>query len=233
MDASIGVSQASLDSMIRHYNFQKPTIVIHRVFDPEKFSNAPNRSKARQELGLEEKDEVLLFLGNLTAQKRPDRFIEIVSQLTKSRPNLKALIVGDGDLGSSVKSQISNLEPQISLTGYQQDVSPYLAATDILVLTSDTEGLPGVVLEAAYFEVPTVATEVGGIKECLIDGETGYLIPDRSVSQFCEKINFLLDHPQDRKAKGAKAKTFTSQNFQMDKVAEQYLDFFRTLLAPK
>src|SRR5690606_29417744 len=77
---------------------------------------------------------------------------------------------------SNILPPTSNFQPPTSnlfFHGYQQDVSPYLAAADILVLTSDTEGLPGVVLEAAHFSVPTVASEVGGIKECLINGKTG------------------------------------------------------------
>lgn len=263
LDGMVAVSQSSLDSMIRHYNFTKPSRVIHRVFDPRKFENAPTRNEARKQLGLSENDEVLLFLGNLTAQKRPDRFLEIVKQLIETRPNLKALIVGDGPLRRALENQVSGIQKKearvknqesritnpetgyqvddsdksnvlcvaswVSFKGYQQDVSTFLAAADILVLTSDTEGLPGVVLEAAHFGVPTVASEVGGIRECLIDGETGMLVPGRTVSQFCQKINFLLDHRQDLIAMGERAKSYTSQHFRMDQVVDQYLDFFRSI----
>ena len=229
-DAAIGVSEASLESMIRHYGFKKPTEVIHRVFNPNKFKNSPSREVARRNLGLDDRDEVLLFLGNLTSQKRPDRFLEIVKILAKTRPNLKALIVGDGELGVAIQSQIANFKSQILFFGYQQDVSPYLASADILVLTSDTEGLPGIVLEAAHFEVPTIATKVGGISECLIDGETGFLIPDRSIVAFSQKINQLLDSPNQRIQLGQNAKKFISQHFRMDLVAQQYLDFFQQII---
>ncbi|MDR7127728.1 glycosyltransferase involved in cell wall biosynthesis [Algoriphagus sp. 4150] len=267
LDGTIGVSRASLDSMIRHYKFKKPATVIHRVVDPKKFEKALSRKEARKELGLGDKDEVLLFLGNLTAQKRPDKFISIVHQLSLTHPNLKALVVGDGPLrgdleyqatgiknqepraknqetsnetlsvGSSqyisptpeLASDIRHPTPNIFFHGYQQDVSSYLAAADILVLTSDTEGLPGVVLEAAHFRVPTIASEIGGIRECLIDGETGFLIPNRSVDAFCQKITVLFDNPKLRIQLGEKASSFVSQNFRMDKVARQYLDFFNQL----
>lgn len=264
IDATIGVSQASLDSMIRHYYFKKPSTVIHRTFDSNKFSSAPSRKDARQKLGLKEEDEVLLFLGNLTTQKRPDRFLEIVAQLSKTRPKLKALLVGDGPMRRELEEQMAGIEYQVSSTesqepraksqemldeegklgksdvlnlascvffkGYQQDVSPYLAAADLLILTSDTEGLPGVVLEAAYFEVPSVASEVGGIRECLMDGQTGFLIQDRSIPAFCAKIDWLLDQPDLRKDMGAKAKALVADNFQMEKIAGQYLDFFESLM---
>ncbi|MGM0944148.1 MAG: glycosyltransferase family 4 protein [Bacteroidota bacterium] len=255
LDGIVGVSQHSLDSVLNHYSYKKPNRVIHRTFDPQKFDHAPSRKEAREFLGLDEKEEVLLFLGNLTVQKRPDRFLEIVSNLIKTRPNLRALIVGDGLLREVLENQIAkkNQEPRdkkqekesnskesgvlnlascVSFKGYHQDVAPYLAASDLLILTSDTEGLPGVVLEAAHFGVPTVATEVGGIKECLSDGESGFLIPDRSVDAFCKKIIFLLDHPEKRTQMGQNAKTFISQNFKMNQVAKQYLDFFSSLIHP-
>jgi glycosyltransferase involved in cell wall biosynthesis len=245
LDATIGVSQASLTSMMRHYQFTKPSTVIHRVFDPRKFENALNREETRKKLRIGTDEEVLLFLGNLTAQKRPDRFLEIVSTLSQSRPKLKALFVGDGVLRKELENKVANSTYQVSgdgnssgfdlrssivFAGYQQDVSSFLASADVLVLTSDTEGLPGVVLEAAHFKVPSVCTAVGGIRECLIDGETGFLIPDRSVDAFCEKINFLLDHSEAREAMGERAADFVSANFKMDLVAQQYLDFFDSLL---
>ncbi|MDG1277533.1 MAG: glycosyltransferase family 4 protein [Algoriphagus sp.] len=263
VDATIGVSKASLNSMISHYDFKKPSQVIHRAFDPEKFKNAPNKEAARRDLGLEEEDEVLLFLGNLTAQKRPDRFIEVVQKLSQTRPNLKALIVGDGPLraelerhAATIKSQevtdetsatrlsdaghptpdichqtsdIGHPTSNILFAGYQQDVSPYLAAADLLILNSDTEGLPGVVLEAGFFGVPTVATEVGGIRECLIDGESGILIPDRSIEGFVSAIDKLLSNPAELQAMGGKSRELVLKNFRMEEVAEKYMSFFRAL----
>jgi glycosyltransferase involved in cell wall biosynthesis len=271
-DAFVAVSQNSMDSFNKYYRFKKPSRVIHRVFDPKKFANAPGREEARKRLALKDQEEVLLFLGNLTSQKRPDRFVEIVTKLSKTRPNLKALIVGDGAMRKELEyhastllstrvsskqnqeardkkqedrskqlekfkpasehSSVFDLHSSIFFTGYHQDVSPYLAAADLLILTSDTEGLPGVVLEAAHFGVPTVATEVGGIKECLSDGETGFLIPDRSIDHFCEKINFLLINPETKLRMGQNAQTFISQNFKMNQVAKQYLDFFSSLIHP-
>lgn len=229
LDAIVGVSLASLNSLINHYDFQKKSVVIHRAFDFSKFEDAAAKVEARKSLGLAENDDVLLFLGNLTQQKRPDRFIEIVRKLSQSRPNLKALIVGGGDLEVNLKSQFSNLSSQVFFAGYQSDVSPYLVASDLLILTSVTEGLPGVILEAAHFEVPAVASIVGGMEECLIDGETGFLISDFSVSGFCEKIDYILDHPEMKCSMGEKARSFVHENFQMKKVTNQYIDFFNSL----
>ncbi|MBN7812960.1 glycosyltransferase family 4 protein [Algoriphagus sp. H41] len=246
LDGIVAVSAASLDSVVRHYSFPGSTRVIHRSFDRNKFGGVPGREEARKILGLTRNDEVLLFLGNLTAQKRPDKFLQIVQSLAQTRPQLKALLVGDGTLRRELEDQVAysrgresgagmlntGFKPSnVIFSGYQSDVGPFISAADILVLTSDTEGLPGVVLEAAYLEVPTVATEVGGIRECLLDGETGILVPDRSVGTFCERIESLLDDSSVRKGMGRKARVFVESHFRMESIAGQYLDFFGKILS--
>lgn len=250
MDASIGVSQASLQGMIRHYTFKKPTRVIHRVFDPKKFEQAPSRALARKSLGIPAGEEVLLFLGNLSKQKRPDRFIAIIHELRKHRPAVCGILVGDGPLRKSCEQQVKSLDKladsagspktgqtplnqwssKITFFGYQEDVSAYLAAADVLVLTSDTEGLPGVVLEAAHFEVPTVASAVGGIRECLLDGETGLIVAEPSISNFTQALEKLLADPTLKNQLGKNAKRFVSTHFRMELVAQQYLDFFKEIV---
>lgn len=267
LDGVVGVSKASLDSMIRHYGFGKPSEVIHRTFDPVKFAHAPSRREAREQLGLGMEEEVILFLGNLTTQKRPDRFLEVLQKLWLTRPSLKALIVGDGPMRKELEDQVADIQKQetsgekqetrgkrqegtidendskksngfnlssyVYFTGYQQDVSPYLAAADLLVLTSDTEGMPGVVLEAAYFEVPTVASAVGGIAECIQDGVTGFLVGDRSVEGFIEKIDILFSHSYSRMEMGKQARMFVDQNFKMEQVTSRFLEFVQFLLVKR
>jgi glycosyltransferase involved in cell wall biosynthesis len=228
-DASVGVSLASRNSMVRHYDFKKPTRVIHRAFNMDKFQTSLTKEGARKLLKLDNYDEVLLFLGNITAQKRPDKFLAIVQELKKTRPNIKALVVGNGvDLPKYVDVMKQN-ETYILHMGYQKEVAPYLAAADLLLLPSDTEGLPGVVLEAGYFGVPTISTDVGGIRECLIDDETGCIVPDKSIDGFVAKIHYLLDNPQKRIEMGQKSKKLVIENFNLKTITNSYIDFFETI----
>ena len=110
---------------------------------------------------------VLLFLVNFTKQKRPDRFLNIVYELQKKISNVHGLMVGDGPLRGQVNSQISRLgiTEKITLVGYQMDVRPWIAMSNVLLLTSDTEGMPGVILEAAAMKRLTVSIIVGGVQE--------------------------------------------------------------------
>jgi glycosyltransferase involved in cell wall biosynthesis len=199
MDAAVGVSQRSLDQMIQHYSFIKPSVCIPRAVDIYHFANYIPEAGARQNIGIPDGAFVLLFLGNFTKQKRPDRFIDIINSLKESIPNVHGLMVGDGPLRSSVNDQIStlSLEDNITCVGYKKDVRPWIAMSDVLFLTSDTEGMPGVVLEAAAMKKITITTDVGGVREFIKHGENGYVINNKSILEF-EKYLFQIMYNKEQ-----------------------------------
>lgn len=230
LDAAIGVSNSSIQAMRNHYNFNKHTTVIHRSLNERKFVNVLTRSEARSHLGIDEGAEVLLFVGSISRQKRPDRFLEIFSRIAVKRPKLKGLMLGDGPDLPQIQQQISCL-PQLNHYGSVDDVSPFFAAADILVLTSDTEGLPGVVLEAAWFAVPSVASSVGGIRECIQDQLTGRIIGQNDLDGFDKAIEALLDNPTERILMGLRAKELVEKHFSLTMAAGKYIEFFKKILS--
>jgi glycosyltransferase involved in cell wall biosynthesis len=191
MDAAVGVSQRSLDEMILHYSFKKPSVCIPRAVDIDHFANFIPESDARQKVGIPEDAFVLLFLGNFTKQKRPDRFIDIINSVKESIPNVHGLMVGDGPLRSEVNDQISklSLKNNITCVGYKKDVRPWIEMSNVLLLTSDTEGMPGVVLEAAAMKKITISTDVGGVKEFIKHEKNGFIVTDNKVQEF---ENYLI-----------------------------------------
>lgn len=227
-DGAVAVSQSSQNAMMKQYSFSRPSTVIHRVFDPKKFLGKNTREEARQILGISPKDETLLFVGNITRQKRLDRFIEICLKVKETRPNLKALIVGDGPEKYKFNA-FFELNDWLLFMGYQADVSLYYAASDLLILSSDTEGLPGVVLEAAYFKIPCVSARVGGVEECIVNNKTGYLENKNNINGFVEKVNFLLDNPEIRKEFGNQANHLLKNKFDLQKATNEYLIFFNII----
>jgi glycosyltransferase involved in cell wall biosynthesis len=186
MDAAVGVSQRSLDEMIKHYSFKKPSVCIPRAVDIDHFANYMPEAGARQKVGIPVDAFVLLFLGNFTNQKRPDRFIDIIKSVKESIPNVHGLMVGDGPLRSTINDQIStlSLENNITCVGYKKDVRPWIAMSDVLLLTSDTEGMPGVVLEAAAMKKITISTDVGGVREFINHEETGFVVTNKNLKEF-------------------------------------------------
>lgn len=235
IDAAVGVSAASLRDMKSLHRFKGPSAVIHRAIDIRNFSSIASKDQCREMLGVYSKSKILLFLGNLTRQKRPDRFIRIISVLKERHPDVVAWIVGDGVLRNEVESLISEhkLETTVKLWGYQKHVGTFLASSDVLLLTSDTEGMPGVVLEAGYFGIPTVSTDVGGIRECIEDGKSGFIVSPDRTEIFIQHVHTLLENEKLRQEMGKEIRFQVNKSFTLDNVSAKYYDFFTSLLDKK
>lgn len=235
MDGAVGVSEKSLTDMISLHKFKKPAVAIHRAIDPEKFSAIIDREHSRRGLGADNASQIVCLLGNLTKQKRPDRFVNVVKELVAKNPSVRGWIVGDGPLKEEVVQQIKqeNLENHIKLWGYQKDVVPYLSASDLLLLPSDTEGLPGVVLEAAFVGVPTVSTEVGGVRECITDGASGYIVPNFDFDLFVLRASELLSDRHLYESFSKEARKRVEEGFTISSVGDKYIDFFKRLISKK
>lgn len=135
--------------------------------------DASARRAARATLGLPVDDPIVLFLGALAAEKRVDVAIDAVL----AAPALRLLIAGDGPLEADLRRRGDPAGDRIRFLGAVDDPRCVLAAADVLVLPSLTEGVPGVLVEAGLSGLPTVATAVGGVPSVITDGVTGVLVP--------------------------------------------------------
>jgi glycosyltransferase involved in cell wall biosynthesis len=140
-------------------------------------------------------------------------------------------MVGDGILRteSEKKSAELGLTDNIQFCGYQKEVNRFITASDILILSSDTEGLPGVVLECGYLGVPTVSGNVGGIKECVETGVTGFVIENKEPENYVEKVLLLLQNENTRMTMGEKQREKVRTGFTMEKVIHKYISFFEQI----
>jgi glycosyltransferase involved in cell wall biosynthesis len=231
MDAAVGVSAASLKDMVELHRFQKPTAVIHRAIRTEKYDTLPDKQTLREQHQLADQ-KVLLFLGNVSKQKRPDRFVEIIDLVRKSEPNILAWVIGDGPLMDETKAMVEakGLSDIFTFHGYQQEVGPLIKCSDVLILSSDTEGLPGVVLECGYVEVPTVSGMVGGIAECIENGLTGYIVTEKQPALYADRVLELIRDESLRITMGQQLKKNVTNDFRVEKVLEKYRTFFQSLM---
>lgn len=232
IDGAVGVSAASLADMKQLHQFKKPTVVIHRAIDVDQFKTTPDRTTCRQELGINENVKIVVLLGNLTLQKRPDRFISLIHEIRKGVPQIRGWIIGDGPLRAQIEDQVNKLgvEENIVFYGYRKQVGKFLQAADLLFLTSDTEGLPGVVLEAAFFGVPAISTRVGGVAECIEDGQSGYIVPLWEQELFLDRAIALLNDEEMRNRMGRSARDKVLEAFTVDKIVNDYHRFFKHLV---
>lgn len=139
------------------------------------FASVPSRVEARRALGLPLDVPVVSFVGRLTAVKRPERFVDAVLTLAADHPTLHVVVAGGGELLGDVRRRAAPLGQRIHFLGWWKEVEQVYAASDVVMLTSDNEGMPVSLIEAATVGVAAVTTGVGSAPEVVLDGVTGFV----------------------------------------------------------
>jgi glycosyltransferase involved in cell wall biosynthesis len=142
---------------------------------------ASSRAELRTKLGLPHERPLALFLGRLSPVKGPDVLIEAVKLVRERVPRAVFVLTGEGQLRAPLDAAVHehHLQEHVLFAGAvpRERVGEYLAACDLLVLPSRSEGLPHAVLEAMAFSLPVVASAVGGVPEVVENGLSGVLVP--------------------------------------------------------
>lgn len=172
----------------------------------------PPRQAARETLGILPDTPVVAGIGRLTKIKRPDRLAPILRHLEGLglRPTL--VVAGDGEERSALAAAVAPFGDRVRLLGWTGEVGAILAAADVLLLTSDNEGMPITLIEGALAGVPAVATAVGSVGEVVLDGVTGRVVPP-DVPALARAVAALLADPGMRSRMGRAAATRAAQVF--------------------
>lgn len=150
-------------------------------------SALPRRDEARTALGLPPDAVVVVLVARLTSIKRPERFIAVARMLQESHPSAVFAVVGEGDLLADLRSDAPS---NVCFLGWRGDIERVYAAADLAVLTSDNEGMPVSLIEAALCGVPAVSTRVGSVAEVVLDGRSGWLCePDGLAASVSEALS--------------------------------------------
>ncbi len=148
-----------------------PTGVPARLFPP---IEPRERRLAREHFGLDPSAPVAVYAGSLSGEKNVEAAVSAIASIDGAT----LLLVGDGPDRAALEEQADRTAPgRIRFLGTRERPREELAAADVLVLPSKTEGIPAVLIEAAFSELPVVASDVGGIPQIVAHGRTGYLIP--------------------------------------------------------
>lgn len=159
-------------------------------------------------------------------------FLRIAAEVHKRMPASEFLLVGDGPLRPEIERQSAalGLGDRARFLGDRRDIPAVLASTDVAVLTSDSEGLSNVILEAMAAGLPVVAYNVGGNAE-LVNEQRGALVAPGDENEFAAAVLRLLSDANLRAQQGGNARQFVEQNFSLDRVRRQYEDLYVTLLS--
>lgn len=211
--------------------------VIPLGFDLGKFrlNLTENRAEIRKKYGLLDHEVAVAIVGRLAPIKNHDFFLKLVeSILIQGIKNVKFFIVGDGELKDEIeeKSRIINLKygEKIILTSWVKDIAKFNAGMDIMCLTSDNEGTPVSLIEGQASSLPIISTDVGGVKDIVDEGITGFVIPKGDLQQFTEKLVLLIQDKEIRTKMSQNGWNFVRKKFDYNRLASDMGKYYRELL---
>lgn len=207
--------------------------IIENGIDFEKFKNCNNwRDITRKKYYLKEKDILIGVVGRVSEQKDPLTTIKSFNILKKIyNSNLKLMFIGSGELEPEILSyaKLNNIENDIVITGWVDNVEKYIPAIDIAILPSKWEGFGLVLIEYMACDKPIVASNVGGIPNIIEDGINGYLIDSGDYNELSKKISFLIEN-------NSVSQKFINENkeyrkkYDIKNVVNKHIDIFKKIL---
>lgn len=226
------VGDEAMADFIKTYNYpQYQTEVIRRGIPVKNVDKLGFSKRLRKHLGFDNSTKIVTHIGNFSPEKNHEFLIDVFSSLKAEHPEIKLICVGSGVLFDKIKNIIQQrrLEKTIFLLGFRKDIPEILAASDCLVLCSRVEGVPGVILEAGTQKTPSIANNVGGVSEVLINNKTGYLIDGLKKEEFRDKLIKLMKDDDLRKQFGENAYTMISKGFDPKETAKKFEKLYANL----
>ena len=175
-----------------------------------------DRDTVRKEIGLDLDAIYCTFVGRLTQIKRPDRLLDVVAASVARGLELNFLVAGEGELFESSKARALEENLPITFLGWRSDIDQLFAASDMAILTSDNEGIPLTLIQAAFAGIPIVAPRVGSIADIVIDGETGFLTSPQAGAM-ASAISALVTDEDLREELGSVGRAHAEKYFSLEK----------------
>ena len=172
------------------------------------------KAELRRQMHLDPSLIYITFVGRLTHIKRPDRLLDVAALLTDTSAHF--LIAGEGELFAESKERAVASNLPITFLGWRKDIDEIFAASDIAILTSDNEGIPLTLIQAAQAGLPIVSTDVGSIKDIVVNGQTG-ILTSTQPEELATAINTLLASAEKRANLGAAGRSRAHLLFSLDK----------------
>jgi N-acetyl-alpha-D-glucosaminyl L-malate synthase BshA len=201
-----------------------PNFVDAEVFSPEK--------RVIDKTGCDECGGII-HVSNFRPVKRVADLVHAMAIIVKEEPKAHLTLVGDGPDRHGVERLINSLKLQgnIKMTGFRSDIPNLMSCADVGVLCSETESAPLTLLEGMSTGLPMVSTRVGGVLEILNDGENGLLVPPKSPEELAQTILRLYRDGKLREKLGKNARKTVLKRYTAEKVVNQYLDTFESVIS--
>ena len=228
-DAIVCNSHAAANRLVENRVPREKLVVIGNALPAEVFAPAdpavPRRSGVLR-VGM---------VARMNARyKNHSGFLRIAARIRQQVPNVEFLLAGDGPLRAELEQEAQKLglRDSVVFLGDRRDINAVHASLDVAVLTSDSESLSNVILEAMASGLPVVAYRGGGNPE-LVDVQRGMLAAPGNEAEFADAVITLLTKPALREQQGRNARTFVDAHFSLGQVRNQYQELYQNLLRRK
>jgi sugar transferase (PEP-CTERM/EpsH1 system associated) len=231
-DRVVSVSSRLAERLARDVGFDAQRIhTIRNGVNLERFGPAL-RPDGRRALGLAEDAIAIGIVGRLVDVKDHATLLRAFARVADRDSRTVLVIAGDGPLGTPLREQAAALgiAPRVRFLGHRDDVERVLAALDVFVLSSSSEGMSNTILEAMASGVAVVATHVGGADELVVDGETGLLVPAGDPDMLASALLRLAGDPRLRRDMAGAGMRRAHEEFGLPRMVAGYQALYDSLM---
>ncbi|HOE10379.1 MAG TPA: glycosyltransferase family 4 protein [bacterium] len=228
VDQYIAVAECVRDRLIGIGAPKENVTVIHSAVDLSRFGSTGRDTTVREELGLTEDRKIIGTVGRLTREKRYDWLLDTLKPVLESHPTCCLVLVGDGPERGPLESRAERLgiRDQVIFTGHRKDVPRLLAAFDVYVLCSESEGYPVSLAEAMAAGCAVVSANVGGVSEIVTSGENGIVVLPNDAISLRDAVGDLLQNKQLRMELGQAGRESAIKKIGTEAIVEAVLKLY-------
>jgi glycosyltransferase involved in cell wall biosynthesis len=184
-----------------------------------------SKAEIRKNLELDPAAIYCTFVGRLTQIKRPDRLLDIAEAMVKREVEIHFLVAGEGELFESSKARALAEELPVTFLGWRKDIDDLFAASDIAILTSDNEGIPLTLIQAAQAGLPIIAPAVGSISDIVENDKTGFLTSPQPGAM-ASALSALSTDPELRNRLGNAGKARAHEFFSLERMLRDHTEIY-------
>jgi glycosyltransferase involved in cell wall biosynthesis len=229
----VAVAESIRQETIEAFRLDPAQVVtIPNGVDPRRLQPERGRDATRAALGIAPEDVVVLSLGALAWEKDPLGHLAVTAPLLRGHPAAAHVFAGDGPLRPELEAAArrEGLDGRVRVLGSRADVGDLLAASDLLLFASRTEGMPASVIEAGVAGLPVVGVTLTGVPEVVADGVSGLLAPPGDHDGLRAATARLLEDPALRRRLGQAARTRCRERYAIDVVAAAYRELYEDVV---
>ncbi|MCG1008451.1 glycosyltransferase family 4 protein [Salinicoccus sp. ID82-1] len=204
--------------------------------DMERFSphviDQERLTRMKEDLDIKPTDFVIGYMGRITRDKGTNELVEAFMRLSTRHDNVKLLLVGDIESGDPIRPEnkkIIETHERILLCAYTKEPEYYYSMMDVFAFPTYREGFGTVSIEAQAMHVPVIGFDSTGVKDTIVDNETGLIVRTNDAKGLEEAIEDMVIHPEKREQMGRNARIFVKENFDRELIQQKVLDFYNTL----